>query len=182
MLLAIIFIPSLLLGQNAWAQERPEFHLLEQKIKAGLLYNFIKNIHWPEGSVSSEYFTACIFGDDPFAQDIAPMSGRTVSQKKIAILRIGQAADVGSCNMVFIGGKERSQWAGLRQALEGRGILSVSDFPGFTSSGGMIGFGKKDSHIGAGFNMQAISGAGLQVDPKLLELSGIETVQPGGVE
>lgn len=153
--------------------------LLEQKIKAGLLYNFIKHTSWPtapENADESRPITVCIYGEDDFVDYLLPMEGRTVNQRKLFLQKINTIPEAERCDIVFVTEQERENWAEMRRFLQTRNILTISDFPEFARSGGMIEFREKDKHIGAIFNLEAFGNAGLNVSPSLLNLTGVETL------
>lgn len=167
-LVAIILLAAL--GAPAYADTG--LHLQEQQIKAGLLYNFLKYIEWPSGSLASTSPTVsiCLFGDDPFGDYLQPMSGRTVNQRTIAVHVIHRAEDADACQLVFLTAGEKDRWPSFLKALAGKGVLTVSDVPDFTHSGGMIEFGLQDDHIRVLLNADTVAAAQLHVEDRLLKL------------
>ena len=158
-------------GSTAQATAGDNLQLHEQEIKAGLLYNFLKYTEWPDASFSrSASVTVCVFAGDPFEDNIRPMEGRTVNQRDIAVRRISGVRDAEGCHLLFIHAGEKKRWPDLREFLSGKNILTVSDFSTFTSSGGMIEFGRKGSRIDASLNIDAVNAAGLHVEERLLRL------------
>jgi len=155
--------------------------LAEQEIKAGLLYNFLKYTQWPPASMERlPKIIVCIFGDDPFGGYLQPMSGRTVNQREITIHSVHDISDALNCHLLFINASEKDSWPQLHNFLKGKPVLTVSDFSGFATSGGMIEFGRKDSHINVEFNAQAAAAAQLQVQDRLLRL--VTVVHPASIE
>ena len=166
-------------GVAATAHADDSLRLAEQKIKAGLLYNFIKHTTWPSagekgGGDSLPPMTVCVYGDDGFADYLRPMDGRTVNQRKLVLRRIGTVPESARCDIVFVSEAEKGDWAELHRFLQVRQVLTVSDFAGFARSGGMIEFHEKDKRIGAIFNLEAFDKAGLHISGSLLELAGVE--------
>ena len=162
-------------GSPAYADT--QLLLLEQKIKAGLLYNFIKHTSWPamqENADASRPIAVCVYGEDDFVNYLLPMEGRTVNQRKLFLQQINTIPEAERCDIVFVTEQERENWAEMRRFLHARNILTVSDFPEFAQNGGMIEFREKDKHIGAIFNLEAFGNAGLDVSPSLLNLNGVE--------
>jgi hypothetical protein len=147
-----------------WADD---LQLYEQQIKAGLLYNFLKYTQWPE---KKTLVTVCVFGDDPFEGYLKPMVGRSVNQREITLRFIHTIEEVDTCDLLYINAKERKQWPTLQKSLVEKSVLTVSDFDGFAASGGMIEFGKKEEHVDASLNIDAITAAHLQVQDRLLKL------------
>jgi hypothetical protein len=160
------------------AQAEDTLKLGEQQIKAGLLYNFLKYTQWPAASFAqSASVNVCIFGGDPFGGSLKPMEGRSVNQREIAVRQVSEAREIDGCHLLFVNAGQKEHWPALRTYLAGKNILTVSDFDDFSSSGGMIEFGRKDHHITASLNIDAVAAAGLRVEDRLLRLV---TVVQGG--
>lgn len=155
------------LPQPTLADDSLKLH--EQEIKAGLLYNFLKYTEWPTAEAASK-IAVCIFGDDPMESYLKPMAGRTVNRHEISVRKINTAAAAGSCHLLFIAGGDKEGWPELQKALAGKNILTVSDAKGFSDSGGMIEFGRKDNRIHVLLNLNALTAAGIRVHDRLLKL------------
>jgi hypothetical protein len=167
-----LVILALMTAFAAHAQTNAGLRLQEQQIEAGLLYNFLKYIEWPSGSVASASptVTVCLFGDDPFSTYLQPMSGRTVNQRSIVIRVIHRAEDADACQLVFVSAVEKDRVPSFLKSLAGKGVLTVSDVPDFTDSGGMIEFGLKDDHVSVLLNADTIAAERLHVEDRLLKL------------
>jgi hypothetical protein len=148
-----------------------DLRLSEQEIKAGLLYNFLKYTQWP--SDSSTTVRLCIYGGDPFQGKLDRMQGRSVNRREIVVRKISRADEISGCHLLFINARDKAQWLELRNLLNGHGILTVSDFSSFVSTGGMIEFGYRDNHITATLNLDAVHAAGLRVEDRLLRLVAV---------
>lgn len=147
-------------------------HLVEQEIKAGLLYNFMKYTDWPEGAPDlNTPMVVCLFGGDPFDGRLQPMSGRTVNQHVIEIREPKTAGELTMCSLLFVHANAKPQWPQLRAALAERAMLTVSDFDGFADSGGMIEFTRMNNRIGIRIDFQAVMAAHLQVQDRLQRLA-----------
>ena len=146
--------------------------LVEQDIKAGLLYNFLRYTHWP-ATQSNATIDVCIYGADPFDGRLRPMAGRTVNQRVISIREVHSSADARSCAMIFINAQERAAWPRLRAELARRSVLTVSDYEGFARAGGMLEFTRVRNRVGVLINLDAATAADLEVQDRLLRLATI---------
>ena len=165
----------------ALAQERNELQLEEQKIKAGLIYNFLKYTAWPANKTSE--LVVCILGsEDPFNGYLQPIEGRTVNQKSIVLRHVSSAQDAEKCDMLFIGAAEQAQWPILQKNLSHTSVLTVGDFNGFANDGGMIEFGANDNRIQIDLNSGAVDAAHLRVGEGLRRMAKTTHGQPGGGE
>jgi hypothetical protein len=153
------------------AQE--SIQLVEQQIKAGLLYNFMKYTDWP-ADVAPELsapMVVCLFGGDPFSGRLQPMAGRTVNQHVIELRELHAVDELRMCSLVFVHADAMSQWPQLRMALADKAMLTVSDFPGFADSGGMIEFTRNKNRIGIKIGAGAVMAAHLDVQDRLQRLA-----------
>lgn len=116
--------------------------LQEQKIKAGLLYNFIKYSSWPENifSSSQEAFQVCMLGGDGFDGALDPLQGRTAQQRNINIRNIYDPEDALNCHVVFVNRNQTGNLQSFFATIRNHSILTVSDIEGFSNKGGMIEF------------------------------------------
>lgn len=147
--------------------------LPEQKIKAGLLYNFLKYTQWPIPGGEEGSMTVCLWGGDAFSGSLHPMNGRIVNQREILLREVDSMEEVEQCHLLYVNAAMQKQWPGLAEALKGKSVLTVSDFDGFVHNGGMIEFSRKDQRIQVEVNLQAIKDAHLMVQESLLRLASV---------
>lgn len=148
---------------------------MEQDVKAGMIYNFLRYTQWPGARDGA--LIVCVYGRDPFAGRLAPMAGRTVNQRPIEVRTLTAGASIDRCSLLFINADERDDWPRLRGALSDGGVLTVSDYEGFARSGGMIEFTRANNRIGLRINVAAAEAAQLRVEERLLRLAAV--VNPG---
>jgi len=151
--------------------------LVEQKIKAGLIYNFLKYTAWP-GVADHAPMIVCLLGGDPFDGHLKPLAGRTVNQHTIEVRSLGAASETGGCLVLVIHQSESTAWPQLRKTLARADVLTVSDFGGFAQAGGMIEFARADERIAVKINVDAIAAKRLQVQDRLLKLATIVRTSP----
>jgi hypothetical protein len=147
--------------------------MYEQKIKAGLVYNFLKFTSWPQSNeaVKKGQLRVCLYGDDPFDGYLYPLEGRTAQQYDIVIVRVRAIGEISNCSLVYI---HRSQEAELRQILQflsGKHVMTVSDINKFAEKGGMVELSMQDRRIHLYINPGAASAAGIRIEDRMLKLS-----------
>lgn len=175
-------IAILLATVLALPAEAADLQLVEQQIKAGLLYNFLKYTQWPQESAQRAGATirVCLFGGDPFDGHLQPMSGRTVNEHVIEVRTVHSVAEIGDCSLLFVNADQKTNWPELQKALTGKSVLTVSDFQGFALSGGMIEFTRIANRISVTINTEPIGSANLQVEDRLLRLASmVRATSPG---
>jgi hypothetical protein len=150
-------------------------NLVEQDIKAGLLYNFLRYTQWPQ---SQSAMVVCVYGRDPFNGRLAQMSGRTVNQRNIEVRSVRDERETDGCSLLFLPAVEHAYWPRLHAHLERHNVLTVSDFDGFARSGGMIEFTRANNHIGIRVNVDAAEAADLVMQDRLLRLASLVRTTP----
>ena len=168
----------LLAVASAWPAVA-QVQLIEQKIKAGLLYNFLRYTEWPAEHLTAEApVVVCLLGGDLFDGNLQPMAGRTVNQHAIEIRKIAPSGAVDACSMVVIHASQSPNWPELRKALAGKSAVTVSDFDGFAEAGGMIEFARVANRVTVKINPDAMNAARLNVDDRLLKLASAVRTAP----
>jgi len=176
-LIALIIAAAIALP--AYAAEN--LQLVEQQIKAGMLYNFLKYTEWPQGRTSADESTlVCLLGGDPFGGYLQPMAGRTVNQQVIGIRTLPADADIKDCSLVVVNADLKASWPDVQRRLAGLSALTVSDMQGFASSGGMIEFTRIDNRITVIINTDTVTAAHLVVQDRLLRLARTTGKAPPG--
>lgn len=173
-IIAIFTAVMLLLPLRCFAQDDSQLQLSEQKIKAGLVYNFLKYTEWPAGKMTSPSspLVVCVFGaQDPFGGSLRPIEERTVQQRSVKLRYISTIEESARCNMLFVGRNAAAQWPALHSFLIGKSVLTVGDFDGFTRDGGMIGFNTADNRIQIWLNNEAVGAARLHIHDSLRRLA-----------
>jgi hypothetical protein len=180
---AVVILALLMQPLFAFAAEQSQLQLSEQKIKAGLIYNFLKYTEWPPSKTEGP-LVVCIFGsEDPFSGYLNPIEERTVNQRTITVRHVSSIEKTDSCHMLFISGDEQAQWPALHRFLADKSVLTVGDFDGFSKAGGMIEFGAEENRIQIGLNIQAVTEAHLRIYDSLRKLAKTtHPSSPGGAE
>jgi hypothetical protein len=150
--------------------------LVEQKIKAGLIYNFLKYTSWPQATATAPLIV-CTLGNDPFDGGLQPMAGRSVNQRTIEV-RVADSHGATACSLLVLDHAKRADWPVLKAALEGKPVLTVGDYEGFGSEGGMIEFTRVDSRIGIRVNTDAVALSHLEIQDRLLKLADAVHARP----
>jgi hypothetical protein len=156
-------------AQNA----APSIQLYEQKIKAGLVYNFLKYTNWPADVISKTNgsLRVCLLGDDAFNGYLYPLQGRTAQQYLITITEINSIPEATGCSLVFVHRSAADMLPSLLQSLKGKHVLTISDIDQFARQGGMIEFGMEDQRVALLINKKAVGAAGLTIQERLVKLA-----------
>lgn len=147
----------------------------EYQIKAAFLYNFARFVEWPQMTSASVRF--CVYGRDPFGSILEEsLQDKTIHGRRLEIRRLSNIKQVEECHVLFVSAS--SEAGPVLHHLSGRPILTVSEQPGFTQSGGMINFVLKDKKIHFEINPQSAASSGLKISSQLLRLALIVKGNP----
>ena len=160
----------LLHGQAAYAQVSSS--QIEKKVKAGLIYNFLKYTDWPAQAMNKGgQIRLCLLGPDPFDGALEPLEGRTAQNKTITILRVETAEEGKNCHLLFIHRNLHSSLGDYLTQLAGYPVLLVSDMQSFSHQGGMVELATENGYINMHVNKSAVRESGLAIQDRLLKLA-----------
>ncbi|MFH1373320.1 MAG: YfiR family protein [bacterium] len=148
----------------------------EYEIKAACLYNFAKLIDWPEDAFGSddEPFCIGILGRDPFGQALErAVKDKTMKGRQIALRRSSGHL---SCQLLFVCATESDNIERVLESTRGLPIVTVSELEGFADQGGTIEFYIEDNSVRFAINIDVANDARLEIDPQLLGLARVVTV------
>jgi len=146
--------------------------LNEQKVKAGLIYNFLKYTDWHARAGGSKTLQVCLYGHDPLNEYLLPLQGHTAQQYPIEVVSLDSLDRATACNLIFVSRAQEDNLDALLGAVRGAGILTVSDISRFSRRGGMIELSvQDDQRIHLYVNKAALSAAGLTLQGRILNLA-----------
>jgi hypothetical protein len=172
--IAALLLINFMLPLSALAQIQPastSLTLYEPKLKAGLVYNFLKYTTWPQNPEGR--LEVCLYGGDSFNGYLYPLKGRTAQQYVISITSISSIPETAHCDFLFINKRASNAVPQILKFLQGKHVLTASDIPSFASQGGMIEFGMENQRISVNINQKAVNQAGLHIHDRLLKLAHI---------
>jgi vacuolar-type H+-ATPase subunit F/Vma7 len=174
--IALIFVcvgfPSAANAQQAKPQE--------YQVKAVYLYNFSKFVTWPANSIQGDTFTVCVLGPDPFGPFLdTTLANETIGNRPLVAKRISDFHEISGCQILFISASEAAHVNEILSPIEKSSVLTVSDIPSFTNSGGMIGFELIDNRVRFDVNLAAAEKAGLTLSSQLLKVATDVKNAPG---
>jgi hypothetical protein len=146
---------------------------LEYAVKANYLYKFAPFIEWPPQTFarSSSPFSICVLGADPFgaALDTA-VQGQRIGDHSVVVRRLALGADLGACQVLYVGALSRGQASGVLRQVQGQPTLTVEDGDQ-DLPGGVIRFILKDGHVRFSIDDAAAQANGLVISSKLQGLA-----------
>ena len=159
-----------LFGASAsWSQE-----LSEYKLKAAFLYNFAVFTDWP--SYVTSPLNLCVYGKDPFDDDLDKLNGKKIGSRTIAVHRNVRLDQIKSCQVVFIPNNDVGRLSSVIDMLQGSPTLVVAESPGATQMGAALNMTMAQGRIVFEANLKAAQKAGLNLSSKMLRLA-VEVIQ-----
>jgi hypothetical protein len=164
LLLWLVSVTLASFAPPALSDELPEYRL-----KAAFIYNFALFTEWP-ASVGPA-LNLCVFGKDPFGEEIDPLQGKKVGERSIAVHRRANTESLKGCQIVFIANSAIGSLPRVLDSVRGTPALTVADSPGAAAQGVALNMGVAQSRITFEANLQAARAAGLNLSSKLLRLA-----------
>lgn len=160
----------ILCGPVAFAQDSSL--QIEKKVKAGLIYNFLKYTDWPDdAALGNRTIRLCLLGGNPFDGALNPLEGRTAQNRPIDIANIDHIEDGKSCHLLFIHRNLRKSLPDYLTQMDAHPVLLISDMQDFTKMGGMVEFATEDGYINIHVNKDALKKSRVVIQDRLLKLS-----------
>lgn len=148
------------------AAQAPE-QSLEYQVQAAYLYNFVKFVEWPAGTLGAA-ITVCTAGNTPVAAALEQIvRDEVISGHRLAVRQI--EAPQPACNVLFV---PHDVGAGeyLRTARTAP-VLTVGESPDFIAQGGIINFVRDAGMMRFEIDQEAARRARLQISSRLLRLA-----------
>jgi hypothetical protein len=146
----------------------------EYRLKAGFLYRFAQFIDWPAESFkdANSPITFCTTVPDPLYGTLdKTVAGKVVHARPLQVRHSDNAADLTSCQILFIGERDEGRISSLLASVRNLPIVTVGETDRFVAHGGMIGFVWVDRDIRFDINLAAASPTGLKVSSPLISLA-----------
>lgn len=145
----------------------------ESQVEAAYLYNFGKFVTWPSDRVNtSEEFTICVLGKDPFGPVLdETVNGEQIDGKNVRIHRISRVQEIRPCNILFVSSSEEERMPAIIAEAQRTHVLTVSDMPHFAERGGTIGLVNHNDRIRFEVNRVRAEACHLGLSSELLKVA-----------
>ena len=161
---SILLLVLVGVAPDAAADELPEYRL-----KAAFLYNFALFTDWPADVGVA--LNLCIYGPDPFGEEINGLEGKTVGERNIVLRRKADGESLKACQIVFVSAAAIGNLSRVLAEVRGQPILTVADSPGAGKQGVALNMAVVKNKITFEANLQAARAARLNLSSKLLRLA-----------
>jgi len=147
--------------------------LTADQVKAGFIYNFTRYVEWPSpGDADPAHLHICAAGADGVIDQLEiAVHGKVVDNRRILVRRLGDAADLNSCELLYVGMISRKEEQQFATAVAGLPVLTVGSKPGFLRGAAMLTFVLEENRVRFDIDLALASKANIRFDSRLLALA-----------
>jgi len=165
--LAVLALAPLAMAQAPGTRER--------QIRAALVYKVSRFVTWPEAAIPARGpFTFCHVSDDPTAEVLAGIEGRSIQNRRTRMRRLdaADARTVAGCNLLYLTGRSALTSEVITASVAGA-ILLVVDDPREGAEAGMVQLVSHDNRMSLAVDLALVRNARLRIDSTLLQLAEV---------
>ncbi|MGC3978731.1 MAG: YfiR family protein [Paludibacteraceae bacterium] len=141
-----------------------------EKFKALFLYNFIKNIEWPQAYKQGDLVIG-VLGNTPILKELETITGnQKAGNQPMKVKFFSNAEEVSSCHLIYVSPNKGGAIAQLLTKVNGNNTLIVSDSKGGIQQGSGINFIMDGDKLKFEISKHNIETKGLKVSASLLNL------------
>ena len=140
----------------------------EDMFKALFMYNFTKDIEWPDKSGD---FVITVLGNSSIVTELEKIAAKKkVGNQAMRVLKVNSPDQIGHSHIVYIVPSKSSQLDDVISAIGSKPVLLISDKPGLAKRGSGINYVKIDGKQKFEINPSKIKSSGLKLNSFLTSL------------
>lgn len=151
---------------SAEAEERL---INENQAKAAFVFNVVRYVSWPPPG--GDTVLIGIFGKGPLSREWQSISGKTLNNRKLLVIKSNDIDEMLDCHLVVIEETSPSKLSRILQKLRHYPILTIGDSPVFIRSGGSLNITLLNNRISFSVNLAQTRAGGLDISSNLLKLA-----------
>jgi hypothetical protein len=167
---AILVATSLMgLAPDAASPASPEY-----SVKAAYLSKFGIFVEWPKSAFETPQspVVLCVLGADPFGEVLDNVvEGQRIGERPIVIRRVKDVGRNSGCNILYVGGSDEPPIARALGAVNGAGVLTVTDDGHSAQTTGIVDFILQDNRVRFAIDDRAAAQNGITISSHLLSLA-----------
>jgi hypothetical protein len=146
-------------------------------VQAAFIHKFTLFIDWPQSKTPAAggKFRICMIGETPMRSALEILKGEKVGKGEVELFKITKPSQIPTCKILFISPTEKHRLKEIFQDTKDRPVLTISNYPGFASHGGMINFVVVEDKVRFEINLVTARTSGLKISSKLLRIAKIVT-------
>ena len=166
-ILCLIALTLLPLPMSAQAAE--ERLISESQAKAAFVFNVVRYVNWPPPG--NDTVLIGILGKGPLSREWQSISGKTLSNRKLRIIKSNYVDEMLDCQLIVIEEAGPQKLPRILRILRDYPILTIGDSPVFLSSGGSLNISLRNNRISFSVNLAQTRAVGLNISSNLLKLA-----------
>lgn len=150
----------------------------ERLFKAAFIYNFAKFTRWPDQALENtqDSLILCTAGNDELIDDLKRLGGKMISGRPVSIRPLEKNLSPAGCHLLYIAKSEQQHFPNILASVRGKSVLTISELPGFSRSGGIIELYRKDAQTHFIINLNVARAAQLELSSRLLNLAVVMVI------
>jgi len=146
--------------------------LVENELKAALVYRFATFVEWPPAAIGEGPVVIGVLGANDIAAALeAIVQGRSIAGRSLKIESLDDVGGASRCHIVFLGSEARGRLEALLTTTGAGSVLTLSDSDRFARRGGMVEFVRRGRSLVFEIHHGALLQAGLRISPGVLALA-----------
>ncbi|MCP5361732.1 MAG: YfiR family protein [Hyphomicrobiales bacterium] len=140
-------------------------------VMGAYLYHFLQLVDWPNSGRSGA-MNLCVLGDESFAESLAPITSKKVHDRSIQLITsLKSPSAANDCQVLYLGDEHHTYIPDYLNATKSQPVLTVSNLPDFSKTGGMIEFVELQGRVRFILNTRQAKSNGFHLSSKILELA-----------
>lgn len=145
-------------------------HAQDEMFKALFMYNFTKEIGWPD-SYNSGNFIIGILGSNPITQELEKIAQKKkVGKQAISVVEFQNVNSITKCHILFIPSNRTNDFYAASEKLKNNHTAILTDRPGYARKGAAINYVKIDGKQKFEINTKTLADRGLNYTTFLTSL------------
>jgi YfiR/HmsC-like len=172
--LAAVLLAAMAMAMTVPPSKAEAGESLEVAVKAAYLYRFGDFVRWPPSTFAkpASALNLCVTGKDQFARHLgAVLRGKHVGGRPLVVRPLAKVTHASDCQILYVTGVDRQRIAAILAAVDGAGMLTVTDILDTGTMPSVISFVIKDDHVRFAINARAAARNELVISSKLLNLA-----------
>ncbi len=146
-----------------------------EKVKALFIYNFIKNVEWPQNNAQGDLIVG-VLGSNAMKGELESLtSTQRVGNQAIKVKTFSSPDEVTNCHVLYVSPGKSGQIANLSSKLNNQSTLIISDGRNGIAQGAGINFTINDDKLKFEISKNRIEQHGMKVSSNLVKM-GIEVM------
>ena len=157
-----------------FAPDAPASASLEYEVKAAYLSKFGIFVDWPKTAFDGPEspIVLCVAGDDPFGETLDKVvQGQHIGARGLVVRRLQAVTRDSGCDILYLGGSDPQFVNQALDAVNGTGVLTVTDSEHDAHAPGIVEFVIQDNRVRFNIDDEAAQRNGLTISSHLLSLA-----------